>query len=204
MRELRAFLKEFSHSTALALTLKMPSHCLTSHWIYSSFTLAQRGQGALPEYYPWSWLSALAALPYLPLHRQHSHPWPHPARRDHKPRSGDPHVLPAGPGAAMLTPQKHSHHLLPRPSLLGHHYYFFLQRAAEHIRSRSMLDCQTVEENGYCVAAGLSEGLMASHVLPCGLVSCIIPPVANATCLFTVWGIFPNCFQIKTNLHNCN
>lgn len=54
-----------------------------------------------------------------------------------------------------------------------------------------MLDCQTVEENGYYMAAGLSKGLSPVHMLLCRLVPCIVPPMANARCLFMVWGIFP-------------
>ena len=85
----------------------------------------------------------------------------------------------------------------PKPPWLspGLHHYFFLQTAleaaAEKIGLRSVLDCQTVEENGSYIAAGLPKGLTPVHILLCGLVPCIIPPVANARCLFTVWGVFP-------------
>lgn len=138
MRELRPFLKGFSRSTALALTLKMPSCFLTSHWIYSSFALAQHGQGAFPGYYPCSWLSALASKPLpLPSFAQAAPPTPgpHPVRRDHKPRSGDPRVLPTGPRGCHAHPPE-AQPLAPAspeppwPSP-GLHHYFFPQTALE-------------------------------------------------------------------------
>lgn len=195
VRDLCHFLKGLSHSTALALTLKMP---LLLSYFPLNLQLLHFGS-ALPRSFPWI-LSPILSL--CTCKRSSSstflctgstcYPQPPPCPQ----RAQTPLWSPSGPPhrtqGCHAHPQKHGHWLLPPPSLLGHPQAFTTTSSKQLWRQlQRKTDRQTVEENGYYTAAGLSKGLTPIHVLLCGLVPCIVPPGANAGCLCTVRGVFP-------------
>lgn len=95
MRDLYPFLKVFSHSTALALSLKMP--LLLSYFLLTAPSLwLSTSKELFSGYYSWSWLSETCkwVLP-VPSSAQAAPPTPGPhlVLREHKPCSRSPCIL---------------------------------------------------------------------------------------------------------------